>query len=96
MNLVGGNLSFVVSLIGTEYDIDTKNKIIFLEETTEEPYRVDRMLTQMLMSGKFDNAAGIALGTFDNCEPKKENPSFENSFSLMEVLFDRLSGLGYR
>ncbi|MDO8548953.1 MAG: LD-carboxypeptidase [Ignavibacteria bacterium] len=92
--LIGGNLSVVVSLIGTEYDVDTENKIIFLEETTEEPYRVDRMLTQMLMSGKFDKAAGIALGIFDNCEPKKENPSFKNSFSLMEVLFDRLSGLG--
>jgi muramoyltetrapeptide carboxypeptidase len=51
------------------------------------------MLTQMLMSGKFEGAAGIALGVFDNCEPKKEDPSFENSFSLMEVLFDRLSGL---
>jgi muramoyltetrapeptide carboxypeptidase len=92
--LVGGNLSVAVSLIGTEYDIDTENKIIFLEETTEEPYRVDRMLTQMLMSGKFDEASGIALGVFDNCEQKKENPSFENSFSLIEVLFDRLSGLG--
>ncbi len=92
--LIGGNLSVVVSLIGTEYDIDTANKIIFLEETTEEPYRVDRMLTQMLMSGKFDDASGIAVGVFDNCEPKKEDPSFENSFSLMEVLFDRLSGLG--
>jgi len=92
--LIGGNLSVAVSLIGTEYDVDTENKIIFLEETTEEPYRVDRMLTQMLMSGKFDKAAGIALGIFDNCEPKKENPSFENSFSLMEVLFDRLFGIG--
>jgi muramoyltetrapeptide carboxypeptidase len=92
--LIGGNLSVVVSLIGTEYDIDTENKIIFLEETTEEPYRIDRMITQMLMSGKFDRAAGVALGVFDNCEQKKENPSFESSFSLMEVLFDRLSGMG--
>jgi len=92
--LIGGNLSVVVSLIGTEYDIDTENKIIFIEETTEEPYRIDRMLTQMLMSGKFEKASGIALGVFDNCEPKKDKPSFESSFSLMEVLFDRLSGLG--
>ncbi len=92
--LVGGNLSLIVSLVGTEYDINTENKIIFLEETTEEPYRIDRMLTQLLMAGKFNNVAGIALGVFDNCEPKKEDPSFEYSFSLMEVLFDRLSGLG--
>jgi len=66
--LVGGNLSIVVSMIGTEYDIDSKCKIIFLEEIGEEPYRVDRMLTQMRQSGKFDECAGIALGVFKRCE----------------------------
>jgi muramoyltetrapeptide carboxypeptidase len=91
--LVGGNLSVAVTLIGTEYDIDTKNKIIFLEETSEEPYRVDRMLTQMIMSGKFEKAAGVALGIFENCEPKKDKPSFDSSFSLKEVLFNRLGNL---
>src|SRR5690554_3929578 len=91
--LIGGNLSVIVSLIGTEFDINYENKIIFLEETSEEPYRVDRMLTQMIMSGKFDNAAGIALGLFDNCEPKKDKPSFKHSFSLSEVLYDRFSNL---
>ena len=91
--LVGGNLSIVVSLIGTEYDIDTKGKIIFLEEYVEEPYRVDRLLTQMIQAGKFDEAAGVALGVFRKCESKEENPSFSNSFSLMEVLKDRLSDL---
>ena len=90
--LIGGNLSVAVSLIGTGYDINTENKIIFLEETSEEPYRVDRMLTQMIMSGKFDKAAGVALGVFDNCEPKEDKPSFKNSFSLKEVLFDRFAG----
>ena len=92
--LIGGNLSVIVSLTGTEYDINTENKIVFLEETNEEPYKIDRMLTQLLMAKKLDKAAGIALGVFDNCEQKKENPSFEYSFSLMEVLFDRLSHLG--
>ena len=91
--LVGGNLSIVVSLIGTDYDIETKGKIIFLEEYIEEPYRVDRMLTQMMQAGKFDEAAGIALGVFRYCESKEENPSFTNSFTLMEVLKDRLSDL---
>ena len=62
--LVGGNLSIVVSMIGTEYDIDSKDKIIFLEEIGEEPYRIDRMLTQMRQSGKFDGCKGIALGVF--------------------------------
>ncbi|MDZ7624671.1 MAG: LD-carboxypeptidase, partial [Ignavibacteriaceae bacterium] len=92
--LVGGNLSIVVSLIGTEYDIDFSDKIVFLEEFLEEPYRVDRMLTQMIQAGKFENAAGIALGVFKMCEPNKSNPAFSGSFSLMEVLKDRLGNLG--
>ncbi len=92
--LAGGNLSIVVSLIGTEYDIDFSGKIIFLEEFLEEPYRIDRMLTQMIQAGKFDNAAGVALGVFKLCEPNKTNPSFNGSFTLMEVLKDRLGNSG--
>ncbi|MBK7980426.1 MAG: LD-carboxypeptidase [Ignavibacteriae bacterium] len=91
--LVGGNLSIVVSMIGTEYDIDTKGKIIFLEEVGEEPYRIDRMLTQMKQSGKFDNCAGIALGVFKNCDIKKEDPEFENSLSLVQIFNDILGDL---
>jgi muramoyltetrapeptide carboxypeptidase len=52
------------------------------------------MLTQMLQAGKFDNAAGIALGVFKQCESDKQNPSFHGSFTLMEVLKDRLGNLG--
>ncbi|MBK7104278.1 MAG: LD-carboxypeptidase [Ignavibacteriae bacterium] len=91
--LVGGNLSIVVSMIGTEYDIDTKGKIIFLEEIGEEPYRIDRMLTQMKQSGKFKNCAGIALGVFKNCDVKKEDPEFENSLTLQQVFKDVLGDL---
>lgn len=91
--LVGGNLSIVTSLIGTEYDINFSGKIVFLEEFLEEPYRVDRMLTQMMQAGKFENAAGIALGVFKMCEPNKTNPAFSDSFTLMEVLIDRLRNL---
>ncbi|HZW38864.1 MAG TPA: LD-carboxypeptidase [Ignavibacteriaceae bacterium] len=91
--LVGGNLSIVVSLIGTEFDIDTTGKIVFIEEVGEEPYRIDRMLTQMIQAGKFKNAAGIALGVFSKCEPKKNGPEFPQSFTLFEVLEDRLYDL---
>jgi len=92
--LIGGNLSIAVSLIGTEYDVDYSGKIIFLEEFSEEPYRIDRMLTQMIQSGKFKDVAGIALGVFKLCEPNKINPSFNGSFTLIEVLQDRLGNLG--
>ena len=91
--LIGGNLTLATSLIGTEYDVDYSGKIIFLEEFLEEPYRIDRMLTQMIQAGKFDDAAGIALGVFKLCESDKSNPSFKNSYNLMEVLQDRLGNL---
>lgn len=92
--LIGGNLSLVVSLIGTKYDVDAKNKIIFLEEIGEEPYRIDRMLTQMIQADKFVNAAGIALGVFSKCESKPDESGISNSFTFTEVLFDRLFNLG--
>lgn len=88
--LVGGNLSIVASLIGTKYDIDSKGKIIFLEEVGEEPYRIDRMFTQMIQAGKFNHATGIALGVFSKCESKPDKSGIANSFSLSEVLLDRL------
>jgi muramoyltetrapeptide carboxypeptidase len=90
--LIGGNLSVAVSLVGTPYDVDFKNKIIFLEEMEEDPYRIDRMLTQLRMAGKFDGTAGIALGVFKDCKPSAKS-SFDSSFTLAEVLTNRLSDL---
>ncbi len=87
--LVGGNLSIMVSLIGTEYDVDYSGKIIFIEEVGEEPYRVDRMLTQLIQAGKFDHAAGIMMGIFRKCEVKENSDLTAKSFNLMEVLQDR-------
>ena len=92
--LIGGNLSIVVSMLGTKYDVDYSGKIIFLEEIGEEPYRIDRMLSQLILAGKFKNAAGIVLGVFRNCERKRINPSFEATFKLRDVLEDRLKGRG--
>jgi len=91
--LVGGNLSIVVSLIGTEYDVDFDDTIIYLEEIGEEPYRIDRMLTQMIQAEKFEGSNGVAMGIFRRCEPKIKDPSFPKSFSLMDVLQDRLGNL---
>jgi len=92
--LYGGNLSLVASLIGTEYDADTTGSIIYLEEVGEEPYRIDRMLTQMIQAGKFQKAAGVALGIFSKCEPHPSQSGISNSFSLREVLSDLLYPLG--
>jgi muramoyltetrapeptide carboxypeptidase len=79
--LVGGNLSLVVSSMGTPYEIDTKGKILFLEDVDENPYRIDRMLLQLKQCGKFKDAAGIILGAWTDCEAKEG----ENSLNLMEI-----------
>lgn len=88
--LVGGNLSLMVSVIGTLYDVDTDGKIIFIEEVDEEPYRVDRMITQMIEAGKFKKAAGIALGVFSGCKSNPDKSGIDNSFSVLEVIQNRL------
>ena len=62
--LIGGNLSILASLIGTPYEPDTRGCILFLEETNEPPYIIDRLLLQLKQSGKLKDAAGIILGDF--------------------------------
>lgn len=82
--IVGGNLSLVAAAMGTKYEIDTRDKLLFLEDIDEEPYRVDRMLSQLRLAGKLDECSGIILGDWNNCTPKNYNPSL----SLMEVFQD--------
>lgn len=86
--LTGGNLSLVVSTLGTPYEIDTRGKILCLEEVGEAPYRVDRMLTQLSLAGKLKDAAGIAVAVCTDCD--EEDPP---GFTLEEVLKDRLGSL---
>jgi muramoyltetrapeptide carboxypeptidase len=53
--LVGGNLALLVTTLGTPYEIDTKGKLLFIEDVDEEPYRIDRMLNQLKMAGKLSD-----------------------------------------
>lgn len=62
--LVGGNLSSLVTLLGTEFDFSWKDKLVFLEDTNEPIYKIDRMLTQLHLAGKFRQSSGIILGDF--------------------------------
>lgn len=80
--LVGGNLTLLASLLGTPYEIDTTDSILFIEEIEEEPYRIDRMLNQLRLAGKLQRAAGFVIGHFNQCEPK--TPA--KSLALEEVI----------
>ena len=82
--IIGGNLSLISATMGTRYEIDTEGKILFLEEIAEEPYKIDRMLTQLALAGKFDDASGVILGDWNNCESK----IYSDSLSLAEVFED--------
>lgn len=62
--LVGGNLSLLAHLTGTPSDINTKNKILFIEDIGEYIYSIDRMLYQLKRSGKLDKLAGLIIGGF--------------------------------
>ncbi len=62
--LVGGNLSLLADSLGTASEIDTKDRLLFLEEIDEYLYKVDRMLTQLKRAGKLDHLKGLILGDF--------------------------------
>ncbi|HEX6096106.1 MAG TPA: LD-carboxypeptidase [Thermoanaerobaculia bacterium] len=81
--LAGGNLTLLASLMGTPYEIETDGAILFAEDVREEVYRVDRMLTQLALGGKFDRMAGFAFGRCTDCKA--------NVFSLEDILRDRFS-----
>ncbi|CAM2009449.1 S66 peptidase family protein [Acanthopleuribacter pedis] len=87
--LIGGNLSILTQMIGTPYEPQFDGAVLCLEDVNEAPYRIDRMLTHLILSGRLQRVAGIAFGKCTDCTPGKGN-----SFSLEEVIADRCSGLG--
>jgi muramoyltetrapeptide carboxypeptidase len=86
--LIGGNLTLISILMGTEFEPDFRDRIVFLEDVHEAPYRIDRMLTQLRLAGKLQQAAGIVFGKFTDSDTEG------NTFSLEEVLRDRTADLG--
>ena len=82
--LTGGNLSLICSLIGTPYFPALRGDILFIEEKGEPLYRIDRMLTHLLLSGSLNDLEGVVAGEFTGCADTE---------NINELLFDRLSGL---
>ena len=85
--LTGGCLSLVAASLGTSYEIETKGKILFLEDTGEPSYRIDRMITHLRLAGKLDSVAGLLLGSFSDCSAQG------GDYTIDDVLRDVLSGL---
>jgi muramoyltetrapeptide carboxypeptidase len=91
--LMGGNLTLVSNTMGTPYEIDTRGKVLFLEDVDEEPYSIDRMLTHLRLAGKFDGVAGVIFGECQDCRPKDYKPSSTIPYGLGEVLDNILGDL---
>ncbi|MCJ2187579.1 S66 peptidase family protein [Novosphingobium beihaiensis] len=89
--LLGGNLTVLSALAGTPYLPDFAGAILFLEDTNESEYRIDRMLTQLALAGILDKVAGVVFGQCTRCH----NPDGGYSnFTVYEVLDRRFSALG--
>lgn len=84
--ITGGNLTLITTSLGTPYEIDTKGKILFIEEVSERPYKIDRMLTQLRLANKFKEAAGIILGDFNDCVAKEGHKTFELLDMINEIV----------
>ncbi len=84
--LCGGNLSLVRDSLGTPWEIDTRGKILFLEDIGEKTYRIDGMLTQLRNAGKFANCAGVLFGAWTDCPPEVPERTLEIPEIIEEVV----------
>lgn len=91
--LTGGNLSMLQNIAGTKSDIDTRHKILFLEDVDEYLYSIDRLLWNLLRNGKFDKLHGLIIGGFNKI--KKDDPGEEFKLDLYEMVMEKVSAFDY-
>ena len=93
--LIGGCLTLIKQLQGTPFACDFAGKIVFLEDVHEEPHQIDRMLSQLLLGGQLQEAAGIIIGECIGCTPGESNRQrLSLNVSVEAVIADRLGKLG--
>ncbi|MFQ5877774.1 MAG: LD-carboxypeptidase [Acidobacteriota bacterium] len=89
--LVGGCLSVVMGLMGTPHEVALEGAILFWEEVGEEPYRIDRMLAQLRLSGGLARLRGMVVGTLVGCRPRDPR----NDLPLADLLRAHLMGTDF-
>lgn len=96
--LVGGNLSLLAALAGTPYAMDAKDKLVFIEDVGEEPRRIDRMLSTLRQACGLEEAAGIILGQWVDCEcdldPENGEKCLNRTRPLKTILAEHTAHLG--
>lgn len=88
--LIGGNLSVLIGLRGSQFDLDYKNNILFIEDIAERPYQIDRMMQNLRFSGVLAQLSGLVVGQFSDCE---EDPLMKKS--VAQLIADAVSEYDY-
>jgi muramoyltetrapeptide carboxypeptidase len=88
--LIGGNLSVFMGLRGTKYDLDFSGAILFLEEISEQPYHIDRMIQNLRISGALSQLAGLIVGQFTDCPEDAQMMK-----TVHEIILDSVADYGY-
>ena len=88
--LIGGNLSVIMGLRGSQFDLPYQNNILFIEDIAEKPYHIDRMMQNLRFSGVLAQLSGLIVGQFSDCE---EDPLMKQTIS--EIIHDAVSGYDY-
>jgi muramoyltetrapeptide carboxypeptidase len=90
--LIGGNLKIIETLAGTKSDLRTTNKILFVEDTGEYLYSIDRMFWNLKRTGKLEKLAGLIVGGF---KVKSDDPGEEFGRSVQDIVLDRVKEYNY-
>ena len=90
--LVGGNLSIIQSLLNSNSDVNTDHKILFVEDTGEYLYQVDRIFTSLQRAGKFKKLKGLIVGGFNL---KKDDVGEEFAYNLQEIILQKIEGTNF-
>lgn len=88
--LIGGNLSVILGMRGSRFDLPYKNNILFIEDIAEEPYRIDRMIQNLRFSGLLEKLSGLVVGQFSECN---EDPLMQQT--IVEIISSALSDYNY-
>ena len=90
--LIGGNLRCIENVAGSDSEIETDGKILFVEDTGEYLYSIDRMFWNLKRSGKLDKLAGLIIGGF---KVKPDDPGEEFGKTIYDIVMEKVAGYGY-
>ena len=88
--IVGGNLSVLIGLRGSKFDLNYKNNILFIEDIAEKPYHIDRMMQNLRFSGVLAQLSGLIVGQFSDCQ---EDPLMKQS--IVEIIANSVKDYNY-